>query len=141
MIGAFLVKKGIADAYKALNQHDMSRWLSHLSDDVTLMYPGEVPQSGTYKGKSAVEGFMRNFFDQFPRIQFDIQNICVQNIFDFTGTNVAVAHWNLQMTNRDGVEGTNSGVIVLDLKGGKAFRIKEFIFDIGENFKHDWGAV
>jgi ketosteroid isomerase-like protein len=55
MIGVFLAKKAIADAYKAMNQRNVSKFLSALSDDVTLMYPGEVPQSGTFKGKGALE--------------------------------------------------------------------------------------
>ncbi|MGZ7131466.1 MAG: nuclear transport factor 2 family protein [Halobacteriota archaeon] len=141
MIGVFLAKKAIADTYEAVNQRNLSKFMSTFSDDMTFIYPKEAPQSGTFKGKGAFEGFMRSFLDQFPRFRFDIQNICFQNIFDFTGTNVAVVHWNIQMTNRDGVEGTNSGVSVFEFKRGKVFFYKEFIFDQGENYKLMWGLV
>ncbi|MGZ4913215.1 MAG: nuclear transport factor 2 family protein [Halobacteriota archaeon] len=142
MIGVFLAKKAITSLYEGLNQHNLSKVMAVSQDDAEYVYPSGIPNvSGTYKGKDAIEGWLRNFFDQFPRIQFDIQNICFQNIFDLTGTNVIAVHWDLQVTNRDGRVGENSGVSVINIKGGKAFLVREFIFDQGENFKLGWGAV
>jgi len=115
----------------------MSAW----QDDGVFIYPGEITASGTFQGKSAVESWFRNFFDQFPKIQFDIQDICVRNICAFTGNNVVAVHWNIQLTNRDGREGQNSGVTVISIKGGKVFLVKDFIFDLGENFKLNWSAA
>ena len=140
MIGTLVAKKAIADGFEALNQHDISKFMSSWRDDGTFIYPGEIPASGVFQGKSAVESWFRNFFDQFPKIQFDVQDICVRNIFDLTGTNVVAVHWNLQLKNRDGRVGQNSGVTVLHIKGGKAFQVKDFIFDLGENFKLNWSA-
>lgn len=58
MIGVFLAKKTIADGYEALNQHNLPKFMSLLSDDVTFIYSGEIPSvSGTFKGKGAVEGW------------------------------------------------------------------------------------
>lgn len=141
MIGVFLAKKAITDGYAAMNRRDLSKMMSMFSDDATLIYPGDVPQSGTYKGMDAIEGFGRSFLDQFPKFRFDIQNICFQNIFDFTGTNVAVVLWHLQMTNRNGVEGTNTGATVLEFKRGKLSLFKDIIFDQGENYKRNWGVI
>ncbi len=141
MIGAIIAKKAIANSFEAMNRHDLSRFMSSWRDDGVFIYPGEIPESGTFKGKSAVEGWFRNFFEQFPKIQFDIQDICVRNIFALTGTNVVSVHWNIQLTNKDEREGQNSGVTVITIKGGKVFQVKDFIFDLGENFKLNWGAV
>jgi ketosteroid isomerase-like protein len=141
MIGVFIAKKAIANSFEALNQHDLSKFMSAWRDDGAYVYPGETPQSGTFKGKAAVEGWFRKYFDQFPKIQFEIQNICFENIFDLTGTNVAAVYWYLQLTNRDGRIGKFSGVTVIDIKGGKAILAKDFIFDLGENFKLIWEAV
>ena len=141
MIGVFIAKKTIANSFEALNQHNLSKFMSAWRDDGVYIYPGEIPESGTFKGRDAVEGWFRNYFDQFPTIQFDIQNICVRNIFDLTGTNVVAVHWDLQLTNRDGRVGKNSGVTEINIKGGKAFLVKDFIFDQGENFKLMWSAV
>lgn len=112
-----------------------------LRDDGVFIYPGEIYASGTFKGKGAVEGWFRNFFDQFPKIQFDVQDICVRDIFALTGTNVVAVHWNIHLTNRDGRVGENSGVTVITIKGGKVFLVKDFIFDLGENFKLNWSAA
>ena len=141
MIGAIVAKKAIANAFEAMNRHDLSKFMSEWRDDGVFIYPGEIPESGTFEGKSAVEGWFRNFFNQFSRIQFDVQDICVRNIFAFTGTNVVSVHWNLQLTNRSGRIGQNSGVTVLNIKGGKVVLVKDFIFDLGENFKLNWGAL
>lgn len=141
MIGAIIAKKAIAGAFEAMNRHDLSKFMSAWRDDGVFIYPGEIPESGTFEGKSAVEGWFRNFFNQFPRIQFDVQDICVRNIFAFTGTNVVSVYWNLQLTNRSGRIGQNSGVTVLNIKGGKVVLVKDFIFDLGENFRLNWSAV
>ena len=141
MIGAIIARKAIAGAFEALNRHDLAKFMSAWHEDGVFIYPGEIPQSGSFKGKSAVEGWFRNFFDQFPGIQFDIQDICVRNIFAFTGTNVVAVHWNIQLTNRAGRVGQNSGVTVISIKGGKVLLVKDFIFDLGENFKLNWGAI
>lgn len=142
MIGVFLAKKAIIDTFEALNQHNLPKLLSVLSDDVEYIYGGDIPNmSGTFRGKGAIEDWWRSFFDLFPQIEFDIQHICFQNIFDFTGTNVAAIQWDLQFTRRDGLVGKNSGVTVFEFKRGKLFFAKEFIFDQGENFKRNWGAI
>jgi ketosteroid isomerase-like protein len=141
MIGALVARKAIAGAFEAMNRHDLPKFMSAWRDDGMFIYPGEIPASGTFRGKSAVEGWFRNFFNQFPRIQFDVQDICVRNIFALTGTNVIAVHWNIQLTNRDGRVGQNSGVTVISIKGGKVSFVKDFIFDLGENFKLNWSAA
>jgi ketosteroid isomerase-like protein len=114
----------------------MSAW----RDDGVFIYPGEIPESGTFQGKSAVEDWFRHFFEQFPRIQFDVQDVCVRNIFDLSGTNVVAVHWNIQLTNREGMVGQNSGVTVVNIKRGKVFLVKDFFFDLGDDFRRGWGA-
>ncbi len=141
MIGAIIAKRAIADSFEAMNRHDLSKFMSVWREDGVFIYPGEIRESGTFEGKSAVEGWFRNFFEQFPSIQFNIQDICVKNIFALTGTNVVSVHWNIDLTNRSGRAGKNSGVTVITIKGGKVVLIKDFIFDLGRNFKLNWGAA
>ena len=141
MIGTLVAKKAIAGAFEAMNRHDLPKFMSAWRDDGEFIYPGEIYASGTFNGKTAVEGWFRNFFDQFPRIQFDVQDICVRNIFALTGTNVVAVHWNIYLTNREGRVGENSGVTVINIKGGKVILVKDFIFDLGENFKLNWSAA
>ena len=141
MIGALIARRAIAASFEALNRHDLTTFMSAWRDDGVFIYPGEIPASGTFRGKVAVEGWFRRFFDQFPRIQFNVQDICVRNIFAFGGTNVVAVHWNIELTNRDGREGQNSGVTVIRIKGGKVFLVKDFIFDLAGNFKRNWSAA
>lgn len=140
MIGALVAKKALADTFDALNRHDLPKFMAAWRDDGVFIYPGEIPESGIFEGKSAVEGWFRRFFDQFPTIQFDVQDICVRNIFDLAGNNVVVVHWNIQLTNREGRVGQNSGVTVVSIKRGKVFLVKDFIFDLGVNFRRNWSV-
>ncbi len=64
----------------------------------------------------------------------------MRNIFAFSGNNVVTAHWNLQLTNREGRAGQNSGVTVIRITGGKVSRVKDYIFDLGANYRLLWGA-
>ena len=141
MIGAILARKAIAGAFDALNRHDLAKFMSAWKDNGVFIYPGEIPQSGRFEGKNSVENWFRNFLDQFPKIHFNIRDICVKNIFALTGTNVVAVHWDIRLTNREGREGENSGVTVINISGGKVFLVKDYIFDLGENFKLNWGAM
>ncbi len=140
MIGALVARKALAGAFDALNRHDLAKFMSAWRDDGVFVYPGEIPESGTFQGRSAVEDWFRHFFEQFPGIRFDIRDLCVRNIFDLSGTNVVAVHWNIQLTNREGRVGQNSGVTVVNIKRGKVFLVKDFIFDLGDNFRRNWSA-
>jgi ketosteroid isomerase-like protein len=141
MIGALIARNAVAGGFEALNKRDLGKFMSAWHDDGVFIYPGEIHASGTFKGKSAVEGWFRMFFEQFPRIQFDIQDLCVRSIFALGGTNVVAVHWNIQLTNREGRVGQNSGVTVISIRGGKVVQAKDYIFDLGSNFKQNWSAA
>jgi ketosteroid isomerase-like protein len=141
MIGAIIAKRAIASAFEALNRHDLEKFMSAWRDDGVFIYPGEIPESGTFSGKSSVEGWFRRFLEQFPEIRFEIEDICVKNIFACGGTNVVAVHWNIHLLNRSGRRGTNSGVTVISVKSGKVVLVKDYIFDLGENFRLNWGVV
>jgi ketosteroid isomerase-like protein len=141
MIGALMARKALAQAFDALNRHDLPKFMSAWRDDGEFIYPGEIPESGSFKRKSAVEGWFRGFFEQYPGIGFEVQDICVRNIFDLVGNNVVAVHWNIQLKNREGRNGTNSGVSVVSIHRGKVYRVKDFMFDLGENFKRNFSAA
>ncbi len=109
----------------------MSAW----REDGTFIYPGEIPESGTHQGKHAVEGWFRRFFEQFPRIHFNIRDLCVRNLFDMLGNNVIAVHWKIELSNREGRNGENHGVTVITIERGKVVLAKDYIFDLGPNFK------
>jgi len=47
----------------------------------------------------------------------------------------------LQLKNREGRNGKNSGVTVVSIHSGKVFLVKDYIFDLGDNFRRNWSAV
>ncbi len=142
MIGAIKAKKAIAKSFEAMNRHDLARFVSGWRDDGVFIYPGEISVSGTFEGKSAVESWFRNFFKQFQKNQFDIQYICVRKIFAPTGNECGCCCTLESSANkRDGRAGQNSGVTVISIKAGKVFLVKDFIFDLGEDFKLNWGGA
>lgn len=141
MIGALVAKKALAKAFDALNRHDLPAFMAAWREDGTFVYPGEIPESGAFQGKSAVEGWFRRFFEQFPSIEFHVQAICVKNIMDVLGTNVVAVHWDLDLKNRDGRAGKNSGVTVVSIERGRVYFVKDFIFDLGQNFRCNWSAA
>jgi ketosteroid isomerase-like protein len=141
MIGALMAKKALAGAFAALDRHDLATFMAAWRGDGTFVYPGEIPESGRFEGKAAVEGWFRRFFEQFPVIKFDVRDICVRNIFDLVGTNVAAVQWVIHLKNRDGREGTNSGVTVVTIRGGKVVLAQDYISDLGENFRKNWSAA
>ena len=139
MIGAMIAKQKISSGYDALNNRDLETFLAAWRDDCTFIYPGDLPISGKIEGKPAIEKWFKNFFNQFPKIKYTLKNVCVDNVFDFMGTNTVAAHWDSEYTNKDGKEFQNSGVSIIKIKFGKAEFVKDYYFDTGDKFKAAWG--
>ena len=141
MIGALIAKGKVAAAFEALNQHDLAKFMSAWREDGVFIYPGDIPESGTYRGKAAVEAWFRHFLEQYPVLDFRVQAICVRNIFDLVGNNVIAAYWTRRMTSRAGREAQDSGVSVITGKLGKVVSVQDFFFDLGDDFRRNWSAV
>lgn len=140
MIGALIAKKETSKAFGCMNNHDLAGLMSYFSDDCTFLYPGEIWASGTFTGKEAVQDWFTKFFEQYPKIRFEIKHISACKSMAFTGTNVITVHWDLYLTNKAGREGENSGVNILTLVKGKIVRDKTYIFDMSENYRLNWSA-
>jgi ketosteroid isomerase-like protein len=140
MIGALLAKRAAAGAFDAINRHDLPALVAGLRDDAVFTAPGNTPGSGTFEGKAAIEAWFRRWFELFPETKFEVQDVCVRNIFDLVGTNVIAAHWHSQITNREGRTGKNSGVLLIKAQRGKVVALKDFIFD-AEGHRRDWGVA
>jgi ketosteroid isomerase-like protein len=141
MIGTLLAKKAVAGAFDALNRRDLAKFMSAWRQDGVFVYPGDISASGSFVGKREVEGWFRRFLDQFPTIEFDVRDICARSLFDLVGTNVIALHWDIRLVNREGREGRNSGVTVVSIERGKVVLVKDYIFDLGDNFRRNWSAA
>ena len=129
MIGAIIAAKSVRAAFDSLNQRDAAQFLAAWADDATFVYPGDLPVSGEFAGKAAIEAWFQRFLEQFPKIHFTVESVGVDNIFDFTGTNVVAAQWKLALTNRHGRDLENRGVTVIALEKGKGVQVRDYIWD------------
>jgi ketosteroid isomerase-like protein len=138
MIGAIISKSKVRAAFDALNRRDLQTFISGWAEDATFFYPGNVSASGKMEGKKTIQEWFRKYLDQFPKLNFTLKNICVQNIFAFGGTNVVAVESDLNLTNREGKDFQFSGVTVINVKKGKVVLVRDFIFDIVV-LKRAWG--
>ncbi|MFO7742682.1 MAG: nuclear transport factor 2 family protein [Anaerolineae bacterium] len=141
MIGTLMAKRAIAGAFDALNAHDLEQFMAGWREDGMFVFPGDIPESGTYQGKPAVAAWFQRFFEQFPEIGFEIEDVCVRNSFDLVGNNVLAVHWKQRLTNREGWTSENSGVTVITVRGGKVAAVRDFLFDTGSTFRRSWGVA
>jgi ketosteroid isomerase-like protein len=139
MIGAILARKAVADAFGALGRHDLPTFMNAWRDDGVFIYPGAIAASGTFKGKPAVESWFRGFMEQFPTIDFQLRGVCLASSLDLVGNNRAAVEWHVELVNREGRKGRNDGVTVIDIHRGRVLRARDYIFDLGEEFRRNWG--
>jgi hypothetical protein len=141
MIGAILAKRGVIEAYDAMNRRDLPTIMADWEDDAVFTYPGDVIASGTFEGRGIIEAWFRRYFEQFPEVRFDVHDVCVRDIFDIVGNNVIIGHWNVQVANRGGQTGGWSGVSIFTLQRGKVLALKDIIFDVGDEFRRCWSTA
>lgn len=140
MIGAIIAKQSVSSAFAALNRRDLASFMKTWSKDATWVYPGDLSVSGKFVGKSAVQGWFEKFMQQYPKIQFTVNNICVANIFALGGNNAMAAQWDLALTNRQGAGFQNSGVTVLTIKNAQVVLGRDYLQQSGgEDFRRIWG--
>ena len=138
MIGAIIAKKKAHSGFASLNQRDLPTFLASWAENATFVYPGNLSVSGKTEGKKAIEEWFRKMMEQFPKVNFTLKNVFVQNIFDLIGTNVVAVEWDINLTNREGRDFQNSGVTIISIKNGKAISVSDYLFD-AEAQKRAWG--
>ena len=129
MIGALIAKKNLAKSFQYLNDGDLTNFMSTWADNGVFEYPLDFPEKGVFEGKTAVTKWFKAFLDGYKEIQFDVHAICVQNIFDLTGSNVGVVQWDKKMVTHEGKTVQHSGTTVVTIRGGKVVRAKDYFYD------------
>ncbi len=138
MIGAIIAKKKMRSAFANLNRRDLPAFLANVAEDSTYVVPGNISVSGTIKGKKNIEEWWKKFMEQFPKANFTLKNVFVQNIFAFSGTNVAAAEWDVVLTNREGADFQENGITVVNIKKGKIVLASVYKLDT-EVMRKAWG--
>jgi ketosteroid isomerase-like protein len=140
MIGAIIAKRSIRKAFGNLSNRNIDEFLSAWSEDAVFHYPGTANASGTFSGKVKVRAWFSRMLEQYPEIDFDVKHVCVENIFDLTGTNYVIAHWNIRLKRTDGKEFRNTGISTVKLTARKATDVWDFIFDL-DKVKEAWSLA
>jgi ketosteroid isomerase-like protein len=102
MIGAIMAKRVARSDFDALNRHDLAKITAGLAENATWTFPGNIPISGETKGKKAVEAAMANWMKHYPKIDFNLKEVFVSNIFAMGATNNVAVEWDIALTNLKG---------------------------------------
>lgn len=132
MIGSFIAKRKVREAFAYFNNRDMRRFFESWDEDAVFIYPGEVSVSGVVTGKTSIQSWFGNLMDCGPSVHFTLKNVAVENILDVVGTNVICAEWENAVTSRDKKKMTIYGVSVIRLRKGKIVHVRDYIFNAEE---------
>ena len=139
MIGALIAKSKVTSSYDSLNNRDIKTFLAAWHDECVWYYPGAVSVSGEFKGKKAIEEWFQNFLDHFQSIKLTPKSVCVNNIFDFVGSNIVTVNFDEELIDNDGNKYQFEGVTVVTLKFGKATHAQDFFLATDEEMRQAWG--
>jgi len=140
MIGAIFSKILIKKSFKDLSSRNIESFLSAWSSDAVFHYPGNANASGTFSGKVTIKAWFSRMLEQYPEIEFNVKNVCVQNIFDITGTNFIIVEWDIRVKRTDDKIFKNTGITTINLRYGKATEVRDFIFDL-DKVKEAWSLA
>ena len=129
MIGSVITKRVIRKGYRSLNRRRIEPFMRGWAEDAVFVFPGKVSVSGEKRGRPAIREFFERVLVQFPELEFRIRSLCLQNAFDFVGTNTVAVEWDLEVVNRVGRRCRYSGVTMLHLRLGNVVLGYDYIFD------------
>jgi ketosteroid isomerase-like protein len=129
MLGALFAKREVRKGFKAMMRHDADKLMGMIHDDGVLEFPGSTVLAGRYEGKEAFRAWFERWFERMPEIRFTLNHVSVEKIFALGATNTLYVEWDLEERDHDGNSYQLSGVTAFDVVGGKAKRVKEYIFD------------
>jgi hypothetical protein len=142
MIGALFTKMAVRSAFDALNKGNVTGMMNHWKEDCSFYYPGKVKAGRLCTGKIEFEKWLREFFEQFPQRKYTLKQIGINDIFDLFGNNTVLVHFDLELTNKNGIKAVNSGVSVITIKGAKAVKEVIYLKDTdSKEYKNSWGEA
>ena len=62
-------------AYEAWNGGDMDAFFEIVAPDVEWWPSEQSPEPGPFRGRDALAGFMRSYFDSFDEIMFELEDV------------------------------------------------------------------
>jgi uncharacterized protein (TIGR02246 family) len=133
MLGALIAKSRVRKGFATIKKGELDAFLTVFSDDAVVIYPSK----GTMNGKAAIREFYRHFLRTFPKIEVDVSDVCVENLFDLIGTNSISTHFKILTTNRKGIAFEQEGMQLIRTRRGKLTLLHYFFFDT-DALRHAW---
>jgi len=129
MIGAYVLKKMMGSGTNVMNERDVEKILEHWKDDAVMIYPGKTSVSGRKEGKEALRDFFSKFMEQFPILNFTINETYIKDMFAVGFSNTIASQFEVIYTNKHGETFENKGVTVIKIMRGKVEQIEDYYFD------------
>jgi ketosteroid isomerase-like protein len=133
MIGSLIAKSKVRKGFNSIARGDLESFVSVFSDDGEVVYPTK----GVIRGKDGIRDFYGHFMRTFPKVDVEVPNVGVENLFDFVGTNVISTHFMVYTTNRSGVTYKQEGMQLIKIRRGKLTLLHYFFFDT-EALRQAW---
>ena len=107
--------------FEMVNTRNLDELGSHLAENAEFYFPKTQP----LVGKSQILRFFNILFRRFPRLEFEVQRVIVEE-------QRAAVHWKNRGVNRKQEPYENEGVTLLESRGKKITWISDFFKDTGK---------
>jgi uncharacterized protein len=104
----------------ALNARDFEEFISHFSDESSLVFPGSNALGGFYLGKKKILRFLQKMFVLVPDIRFKTLNA-------ISSERLAVIEWLSSGITKKGIPYENRGVSIFEIESGKVKELRQYL--------------
>ena len=127
MIGTWLHTRKARAAFAHFGRHDLEAFSAPWAEDVVFVYPGPTSWAGRFEGRAAMKAWIQRYMDRFPRIEFTVKRVCVENPLGLL-SNVVAAEWDVAVEDRAGKSFTYGGVTVFHIERARVTLAVDYIF-------------
>ena len=127
MIATWIMKRMVRKVHDQVgSQGDAESGFAKFADDGVYDLPLELSTGSTVRGQKAVLDWFHKWYQEYPERRLIVKNIAFA-AFPLSPSNVTMAEWTCEETDKEGRELRYDGVAVTEIKNGKAIRVTEYI--------------
>lgn len=95
--------------------------------------PRPIPTT-TFRGKGQIRSWFERFHQIYPERHFELQDVAVGEPLAFGASNEIAVRWWSRLRDQEGTLAENEGMTMVHVRGRKAIRVHDFIFDLSQPF-------
>jgi ketosteroid isomerase-like protein len=130
MIGTFLLRAGVTQAFAALRRKDLAGVMKGWADGGVYEFPGHSAVSGRFEGKDAISARWERVFARLETFDIRAVHIAVARPYAFGPRNTGLVEWVADETAYDGTRIHLEGAAVLEIRGRHVVHARDYIFDL-----------